>query len=292
MFTFPNNYGNYMPKTLTKNNPLTIFYVEFFILSAFFIALYYPVIVGMIHDWEVNKNYSHGYLIPFITGYMIWNIRKELLQIEIVSNNWGVLLILAGIVQFIVAWVGTEYFLQRTSMIVILFGIALFLTGSKFTKKLSMPLLYLIFMVPIPAIIWNKFAFPMKLFASYIAAHLVDAIGISILREGNILHLASTTLEVADACSGLRSLTSLLALSAAFTFMISLSKWKKWVLFFSAVPIAIFTNVMRLTITAALASRYGEKVAQGFLHDFSGWLIFMLGMAMLIGVNTLLSKTR
>ena len=266
--------------------------MEIFILSAFFIALYYPVIASMIHDWEVNKNYSHGYLIPFITGYMIWNIRKELLQIEIVPNNWGVLLILAGVVQMIVAWVGTEYFLQRTSMIVILFGIALFLTGSKITKKLSMPLLYLIFMVPIPAIIWNKFAFPMKLFASYIATHIVDAIGISILREGNILHLASTTLEVADACSGLRSLTSLLALSAAFTLMISLSRWKKCVLFFSAVPIAIFTNVMRLTITAALASRYGEKVAQGFLHDFSGWLIFMLGLVMLIGVNALLSEQK
>jgi len=205
-----------MYKTLTKNK---ILYVEFLILSALFIALYYHVIAGMVHDWEVNKNYSHGYLIPFITGYMIWNIRKELLEIEISPNNWGALLILAGTGQLIVAWVGSEYFLQRTSIIVILFGITLFLAGSKFAKKLSIPLLYLIFMIPIPAIIWNKFAFPMKLFASYIAVHVVNAIGISILREGNILYLASTTLEVADACSGIRSLTSLLALSAAFVFL-------------------------------------------------------------------------
>lgn len=278
-----------MYKTLTKNK---ILYVEFLILSALFIALYYSIIAGMIHDWEVNKNYSHGYLIPFITGYMIWNIRKELLQIEISPSNWGALLILAGIGQLIVASVGSEYFLQRTSIIVILFGIALFLAGSKFTKKLLMPLLYLIFMIPIPAIIWNKFAFPMKLFASYIAVHVVNGIGISILREGNILYLAQTTLEVADACSGIRSLTSLLALSAAFVFFVNLTKWKKWVLFLSAVPIAIFTNVLRLTITAALASRYGEEVAQGFLHDFSGWLIFMLGLVMLVGVNVLLSRTK
>lgn len=279
-----------MHKTLTKNNSSTILYVEIFILSAFFITLYYPVIAGMVHDWEVNKNYSHGYLIPFITGYMIWSMRKELSQIELAPNNWGVLLILAGIGQLIVAWVGSEYFLQRTSMIVILFGIALFLAGSKFTRKLSFPLLYLIFMVPIPAIIWNKFAFPMKLFASYIAAHVIKTIGISILREGNILYLATTALEVADACSGLRSLTSLLALSAVFVFMVNLTKWKKRILFLSAVPIAIFTNIFRLTITAALASRYGEKVAQGFLHDFSGWLMFMLGLVMLIGVNLCLSK--
>lgn len=278
-----------MYKTLTKNK---ILYVEILILSALFIALYYHVIAGMIHDWEVNKNYSHGYLIPFIAGYMIWNIRKELLQIEISPNNWGALLILAGAGQLIVAWVGSEYFLQRTSIIVILFGITLFLAGSTFARKLSIPLLYLIFMIPIPAIIWNKFAFPMKLFASYIAVHVVNAIGISILREGNILHLASTTLEVADACSGIRSLTSLLALSAAFVFFVNLTKWKKLVLFLSAVPIAIFTNVLRLTITAALASRYGEKVARGFLHDFSGWLIFMLGLVMLIGVNVLLSRTK
>lgn len=279
-----------MEVILTKHRNMV--YIQLGLLVSFFLLLYYPVIAGMIHDWEVNKNYSHGYLIPFITGYMIWNIRKELLEIEISPNNWGALLILAGIGQLIVAWVGSEYFLKRTSMIVILFGIALFLAGSKFTKKLSMPLLYLIFMIPIPAIIWNKFAFPMKLFASYIAVHVVNAIGISILREGNILHLASTTLEVADACSGIRSLTSLLALSAAFVFFVNLTKWKKWVLFLSAVPIAIFTNVLRLTITAALASRYGEKVAQGFLHDFSGWLIFMLGLVMLIGVNVLLSRTK
>jgi len=130
----------------------------------------------------------------------------------------------------------------------------------------------------------------MKLFSSSIAERAIHALGISVLREGNILILASTTLEVADACSGLRSLTSLLALSAALAYLSSHTRWKKWLLFISACPIAILVNIIRLVLTAGLASRFGEAVAQGFLHEFSGWLIFLLGLAMLVSTHSLLSK--
>jgi len=277
-----------MESILTKHRNMT--YLQLGLILGLFFLLYYPVITKLVSDWGIDDNYSHGYLIPFITGYMIWSIRKDLKKIEPTPNNLGLILLIPGLCQLLVARVGSERFLQCTSMLLVLFGLSLFLMGKKFTKKVSFPIAYLFFMIPIPAIIWDKIAFPMKLFASYLAVKVIGMIGIPIFREGNILHLANTTLEVADACSGLRSLTSLLALSAALVFFTEHSRFKKWLLFLSAVPIAILTNIIRLTVTAGLASRYGEKVAQGFLHEFSGWLIFLLGLAMLMGVNALLSQ--
>ncbi|MBW1793371.1 MAG: exosortase/archaeosortase family protein [Deltaproteobacteria bacterium] len=273
---------------MTKSTKILYFQIP--LLSLLFIALYFPFICTMVHDWSIDDNYSHGYLIPFISAYMIWSVRKELQRVDILPSNWGLALIVLGLVQLTVAIIGSELFLQRTSMVVLLFGFSLFLLGKAFTKKISIPILYLIFMVPIPAIVWNKIAFPMKLFASYIAANVIDWIGISILREGNILNLASTTLEVADACSGLRSLTSLLALSAAFAYIFPLKVINKWVLFFSAIPIAIAVNIFRLTSTAVLAQRFGAKVAQGFLHEISGILVFIIAFILLFVVYTILSK--
>lgn len=253
--------------------------------------LYFPFLRTLIEDWDTNASYSHGYLIPFIAAYMIYSIRKELQTLKISPSSWGILIILLGLGQLFIAKIGSEFFLQRTSFIVVLFGLSLFLWGFSWTQKISIPILYLILMIPLPAIIWNKIAFPMQLFASGITETIIQMIGIPVFREGNVLHLAETTLEVVDACSGLRSLVSMLALSIALAYLSGeLSRLKKWILFFSAAPIAIFVNIVRLTFTAGLASRWGEKAAQGFLHDFSGWLIFVMGLAMLIGTQVLLSK--
>jgi exosortase len=145
-------------------------------------------------------------------------------------------------------------------------------------------------MVPLPAIIWNKLAFPLALFASKISADLVGFMGLSILREGNILILPNITLQVVEACSGLRSLTTLLALSAFVAFFVDHPAWKKWLLFLSGVPIALASNVVRLAGTAVLARHFGSQAAHGFIHDFSGWVVFVLGLLMLLGVNAVLTK--
>ncbi|MGA1841307.1 MAG: exosortase/archaeosortase family protein [bacterium] len=271
-------------------NKKKLLYLQIGIISILFLILYYPIIFVMVKDWQINDNYSHGYLIPLIVLYMIWAIRKKIGDLEVNPNNWGVILILIGFCQLMISRIGSEYFLQRISMIIVLFGILLFLAGNSITKRLSFPVLYLIFMIPIPAIIWNKIAFPLKLFASFLASEIINSLGITILRRGNILYLANMTLEVVDACSGLRSLTSLLALSAAFAFFTSHSKPKKWLLFLSAIPIAILTNIIRLTLTAGFASKYGEKIAEGFLHGFSGLMVFFLGLFLLYLFHIFLSK--
>jgi exosortase len=188
------------------------------------------------------------------------------------------------------AYIGAELFTMRVSMIIVLLGLVIYMAGWQFAKHLSLPIAYLIFMIPLPGIIWNKIAFPLKLFATKISTALIQWLGIAVYREGNIIHLSNTTLQVVDACSGLRSMTSLLALSAAFALITSNTTSRKWLLFFSAIPIAIFVNVIRLTTTAILSEHFGNQVAQGFLHKASGILIFTLALILLFGVHTLLLK--
>ncbi len=255
------------------------------------VALYWPFLQALVADWGTNDNYSHGYFIPFLTIYFIYHIRDELKQLEIRPNIFGLLIVAAGLCQLMIAKIGSEFFLQRTSIIIVLYGLVLFLLGWDYFKKLFLPLSYLFFMVPLPAIVWNKIAFPMQLFASGLTENVVYALGIPIFREGNVLHLAETTLEVVAACSGLRSLMTMFALSGALAFVSALPRWKKWVLFFAAAPIAVIANITRLTGTAILASRYGADVAHGFMHDFSGLVVFGLGLGLLIGVSALLTKT-
>jgi len=260
------------------------------VMLAALLLLYFPILQELAHDWDTNDNYSHGYFIPVLSLYLIYSIKDELRKLPVKTTITGLLLLLVGLAQLIVAKAGSEYFLQRTSLILVLAGIVLFCLGSSFFKKLLLPIAYLIFMVPIPAIIWNKIAFPMQLFGSFLTEKVVTLLGIPLFREGNVLHLANTTLEVVDACSGLRSLTTLFALSAVFALLSTHKTWQKWVLFFAAAPIAIFANIVRLSATAVLASKYGSDVAHGFLHDFSGIVVFAVGILLLVTVSNLLKK--
>ena len=261
------------------------------ILLAALFFLYWPFLVKLVTDWGTDDNYSHGYFIPVLTLYFIYHIRDKLREIPIKPSFFGLFIIVAGLAQLVVGKIGSEFFLQRTSLIIVLYGLVLFFLGWAYLRKLFLPLSYLFFMVPLPAIIWNKIAFPMQLFASSLTEKVVYGLGIAIYREGNVLHLAETTLEVVAACSGLRSLMTMFALSAALAFLSSLSRWKKIILFLSAAPIAVIANILRLSGTAILASQYGSEVAQGFLHEFSGIFVFLLGLVMLVAVNALLMKT-
>lgn len=261
-------------------------------LTVGFALLYHHTIAKLVNNWSTDDNFSHGFLVPLIAGYMIWHYRHRLVGYPVQSSTWGYLLLLAGMLLHVAGNIGAELFIQRFSIIITLMGLTAILLGTNILRIIFIPLLYLLLMIPIPAIIWNKIAFPLQLFAAKLSGDLIGMIGITVLREGNILYLANTTLEVVDACSGLRSLMSMLALSAAFAYMSSIRRAGKWVLFLSAFPIAIAVNIVRLTITAIMARYIGPEAAQGFLHDISGFIIFFVALILLYFTQRFLHQIR
>ena len=248
--------------------------------SAFFL-FYQHTVSTLFYDWKTNPNFSHGFLIPFIAVYMGWCKKEELASIEPKPSRWGISILLAGMGLHVLGTLGAELFILRCSLILTLVGVIVFVYGFAMLKALWIPAAYLFLMIPLPSIIWNKIAFPLQLFAARMSAEVIQLIGIPVFREGNILHLSNTSLEVVDACSGLRSLTSLIALSGIFAFLAPLSAVKKSILFFSAVPVAVVVNVIRLSITAAMAYWISPETAHGFLHDISGLIIFGLALILI-----------
>ncbi len=259
-------------------------------LPMLLIVVYYSIVFEMVRQWYQDENYSHGFLVPFIAGYFLY-LKRDSLKNAIVEP-WlpGILVLVAGLAQLTAAWLGTEYFTMRSSLIVILAGMVLYFFGRDIFRLLLLPLGYLLFMVPLPYIVYDAAAFPLKLFVTKISVGFLKLVGVAVLREGNIIMLPATTLEVADACSGMRSLMSLLALSVAYAFYSQDSALKRWIVILSAVPIAIFTNSIRVIITGILAQYWGAEAAEGFFHEFAGFVVFAVAMVILVGVGALLKR--
>ncbi len=237
-------------------------------------------------------DFSHGFLIPIVSLYFVYERRKQLSALSLSSNWAGLGLIIFGILLLLLGNLATEYFTMRFSLLVVLGGILFFLLGREFFKNLLFPLIFLIFMIPIPSILMDRITFPMQLFASKVAAGTLYLIGIPVLREGNVMLLANTSLEVAEACSGIRSLISLLALSVVFAYLSQRVTWKRIILVLSTFPIAIVANAARVSGTGILAHHYGDRVAQGFFHGFSGWILFVVAFICLFVVGSLLSRIK
>lgn len=253
-------------------------------------GIYAAIIPYMVKQWAQDDNYSHGFLVPIIAGYFLWQRWPDLKNRIVKPDGLGLAVVALALLQLIIAWLGTEYFTMRSSLIVLLAGLVLYLFGREVLKGVALPLGYLIFMVPIPYIIYDAVAFPLKLFITKTSVAFLQMMGVVVMREGNVIMLPTTTLEVADACSGIRSLMSLLALATAYAFMIQTSRLKRVILIVSAVPIAILTNGMRVIVTGILAQWWGAKAAEGFFHEFAGLAVFALAMILLVAEGALLRR--
>jgi exosortase len=257
-------------------------------LGILVLALYFSVIVELVHDWIIDENYSHGFLIPLVSAFFIWRKRERLRTIKRSSSGIGLVVVVLGFLLFILGSIGAEYFTQRLSLLVVIGGLVLYLGGRGMAGGLLFPMLYLVFMIPVPYVLYYSISFPLELLASSLTSGVVSLLGIPIIKEGNILHLQNTTLQVVDACSGLRSLLSLSALAAALAYVTQRTLVKGIILFLVAVPVAIGANILRLSMTAILASLGGEQMAQGFLHQFSGVAVFAFAVVSLSLIGAIL----
>jgi exosortase A len=277
---------------MNSSNPFRTALLKSAITVACLVLLYFRVAQGLVSDWLHLPDFSHGFLIPIVSFYFVYERRKELSVLS-PSTSWGGFgLIVFGILLLLLGNLATEYFTMRFSILLVLGGIILFLLGKESFKTLLFPIVFLIFMIPIPSILMDRITFPMQLFASKVAGSSLYLIGIPALREGNVILLANTSLEVAEACSGIRSLISLLALSVVFAYFSQKTTLKKVLLILSTFPISIIANAARVTGTGILAHHYGDKVAQGFFHGFSGWILFVVAFVCLFVVGSLLSRAR
>jgi len=277
-------------KTLTLPDALRA-YRGWLLLGLVFVGLTYrQVVTGMVRDWYFDDNASHGFLIPFISGYLIWTRRKRLAKAAVSSSAAGLWLAACAMFLLIGGRLASELFTQRFSLVLTLCGCVLFWLGKNVFSLLALPLLFLTFMIPVPNIVYDAVALPLKLFVSWLSVGTLQALGVIVVREGNVIMFPNITLEVVDACSGLRSLTSLLAIGAAYALIAVRSSWQRIVLIAATVPIAIFTNTLRVVGTGLLASHLGAGAARGFFHEFTGIVLFAFALLLFVGIHQLLRK--
>jgi len=257
--------------------------------SVLLIAAYLPVLTLLVWQWSNDENVSHGFFVPLVALYIAWQRRDRILAMERKPAWWGLAIMAWGALQGYVGVLGAELFLQRTSFLITLVGLLLVVGGTPLVRALAFPLLLLPFMIPIPAIVFNQITFPLQLFASQVAETVLGWIGIPVLRDGNILELASQRLSVAEACSGIRSLLSLSFLSLVYAYFFDTRVWMRWALLFATVPIAILANSGRVTLTGIM-SEINTELARGFFHSLEGWMIFLIALVMLVGVHVAITR--
>lgn len=253
-------------------------------------VVFYPVYPDLWNTWMNHSNNSHGILVPFISMYFVWDKRIELKSLDVSSSYWGLLLFIVSITFYLMALVGGIAVISRAMIVFALAGIVLYLFGAKIFKALAFPLFFLLFMVPVPVSVVSMVSLPLQTFATKISAGIIQTCSIPVFREGNMLYFVQTQLEVAEACSGIRSIVAITMLSTIFVYLSKGSWTQKIIVLASAVPIALSANILRISGTGILAHFYGDKVARGFLHDFSGFAVFFFGLVLLLIEYVILNK--
>jgi exosortase len=244
-------------------------------------ALYFPVLKIMAGEWFIDEDMGHAIFVPIVAGYVIWKTRDRIAAQPVKPNLWGFAFILWGFAQLIVGTLGAEFFVARSSFIVSLLGVVLVVAGTKVAKSMAFPFVLLLFSLRMPLFIYSKITLPLQMFASSVAASVLNLVGIPTLREGNVLTLPSQQLSVVEACSGIRSLISLTFLAVVYAYFFDHRVWMRTALLLAAIPITIVANAARVTITGIL-SEYNKELAQGIYHSFEGWVIFMVALGILI----------
>src|ERR1039457_6232418 len=251
-------------------------------------AVYYRVLAKLVIDWWQIPDFSHGFLVPIFAAYLVWVKRKTLLDTRIAPTWSGIVFVALGLVVLVLGVYGAELFLSRVSLVILLAGLVLCFGGWQLLKELRFVLLVLLLAIPIPSIIFNEITGPLQILASKLASALLPLFGVPVLREGNVIELPAMKLEVAEACSGIRSLVSLFTLSIFYGYFLEKSTLRRAVLALASIPIAIAANAVRILGTGLCVQYWDPDKAQGFFHEFSGWVMFLMSLGCLYIVHRIM----
>lgn len=250
--------------------------VKLIILFILVIIVYFPTIIWMVDRWTAAETYySHGFLVPLISLYIIWHRRIRLDRLKTIPSNLGWLFFIFGILIHALSTLWKVYFTSGFSLILILIGIVLLSLGKGYLRKLLFPIMFLIFMIPLPMVAIANLSFRLKIFASQIATVAVNKLGIYAVRDGSVIKTTHSYVTVEDPCSGIRSLIALIALGALIAYFSRISRIKKAILFISSIPISLVSNVIRIVALTLVSEIYGLKVATGIFHDIMGMVVFV-----------------
>ena len=255
------------------------------VLGALLVLLYHHIAFKLVKDWYNLPDFSHGFLIPFFAIFLLWDRRDELRRTPI-SPSWaGITLVALGLLELLVGVFGADLFFQRTSFVLLLAGLIWTLAGKAMMGRMRFVLLVLLLAIPLPTVLYNQITFPLQIRASQFASDILPWFDVPVLRDGNIIQLPAMPLEVAEACSGIRSLMSLFTVAVIYGYFLERKTWHRWVLALSALPIAVTANVARIVGTGLCVQYWDPVKAMGFFHEFSGWLMFLVSLGCLYLVH-------
>src|SRR5262249_2013381 len=244
----------------------------------------------LVDDWLVDENYSHGFLIPFVSAYAIWSRRDLVFSTAPEPRLFpGAALMIVAVLTLFAGIAGAELYIARISMVLSLAAPVIYFFGTEWSRRLAFPIGLLLFAIPVPNIVFNQIAFPMQLIASDYATRAIRLFGVPALREGNVIELAQMKLQVVEACSGIRSLVTLAALAVGYAYFTEKRRARRFALVVAGFRIAILANAARVAGTGVMAHAWGIRAAEGFLHGFSGWLVFVVAVLLLLAFARMMS---
>lgn len=277
------------PHSSLRLNP--IHWLQLAILTVLVGWLYSSIILSLTKQWLSDPDFSYGMLVPSFSFFVLWRKRAAVTQSPRKPSSTGLVLVVLALTVLVTGVLGAELFLSRISLLLLIGGIYVFFEGRARFRIILFPWLFLFLMVPLPAIVLNQITFPLQLFASKIAAFTLAAFNVPVLREGNIVQLPAMTLDVAEACSGIRSLLSLTILSIIYGYFTERRFSIRALLALASIPIAVLVNSLRIVGTGLLVHYCDPDRALGFFHTFAGWLVFLLSVVMLFVIHQALQLT-
>jgi exosortase len=262
------------------------------LLIALILLVYGSVLGRLTAQWWQDPNFSHGFFVPVFALFLVWEQRWHLVTLPC-EPSWAGLFVIAGsLAMLVVGVLGAELFLSRSSLVFLASGLILLFHGWPRFRALFFPWAVLFLMIPIPTILFGQITFPLQMIASQLASSVLAVIGVPVLREGNVIKIPAMSLEIAQACSGIRSLLSLGTLAVIYGYFAEKNSVARVLIALSALPIAVLANAMRIVGTGLLVQYWDPDKGEGFFHTFSGWIIFVFALLMLYLLHKIARRLR